>query len=121
MHQTIHIFGQQVVDNRVAFFVVAQVHLFYQHRCGLLASPISSRCFEAVFGQKGRTMMRTLLIHGFPIWVRDVLVSQVVPTAPGRQHPHTFGGLPSSLCLLAFNFNVRLLSSCSSCSLICFQ
>jgi len=62
--------------------------------------------------------MLTLLIHGFPIWVRDVLVSQVLSAVPGRQHPHTVGGLPSCLYLLAFNFNVRLLSSCSSCGLI---
>jgi hypothetical protein len=66
-------------------------------------------------------MMRPGLVHGFPIWVRDALVSQVAQTAPGRQQPHTFGGLPSSLCLLAFNFNVRLLSSCSSYGLIGFQ
>ncbi len=62
--------------------------------------------------------MRTFFIHGFPIWVRDLLVSQVVQAAPGKQQPHTVGGLPSSLCLLAFNFDVRLLSSCSSCGLI---
>ena len=118
MHQAIHIFGQKVVDNRVARFVLALLHFSYQHRCGLLARPISSRCFEAVFGQKGRTMMLTLLIHGFPIWVRDALVSQVLSAAPAKQQPHTVGGIPSSLCPLAFNFNVRLLSSCSSCGLI---
>ncbi len=98
MHQTIHIFGQQVVDNRVAFFVVALLHLFYQHRSDLPDGAISSRCFEVVFGQKGRTMMRTVFVHGFPIWVRDALVSQVLLAAPGRQHPHTFGGLPLCAC-----------------------
>ncbi|SRR6266496_3503208 len=96
MHQTIHIFGQKVVDNRVARFVLALLHFSYQHRSDLPDGAISSRCFEVVFGQKGRTMMRTVFVHGFPIWVRDALVSQVVQTAPGKQQPHTVGGLTSS-------------------------
>ncbi len=45
MHQAIHIFGQKVVDKWVARFVLAQVHLFYQHCSDLPVGPISFLSF----------------------------------------------------------------------------
>ncbi len=50
-------------------------------------------------------MVLIILVHGFPVWMRDALVSQVAQTAPGKHQPHTVGGLTSSLfCLFSKMF-----------------
>jgi len=105
MHQAIHIFGQKVVDNRVARFVRTMLHFSYQHLSHCLLTGISTRCSASDLWQKGRRMMLTVLVAGFPLWVRDALVSQVLQAAPGKHQPHTVGGLTSSLfCLFSKMF-----------------
>jgi len=97
--------GGELVDNQVARFVRTMLHFSYQHLSHCLLTGISTRCSASDLWQKGRRMMLTVLVAGFPLWVRDALVSQVLQAAPGKHQPHTVGGLTSSLfCLFSKMF-----------------